>query len=285
MAIKNKIIPFLLTASISMGGGIYISHRYNESKNKQFNEAVDKLVSDESYTEMVLESLKTSFNSDSRFEVMSGDLKINHTYKYKEDPITWNNIFTGKEETIFEPTIIKSGSAVVLFDYEIESLDDCEITVDNRKENGNKNVYTINILAPYPVLDESSVHRQKDSFQIDEANTSINFDAKMKLMGQSIYTKYKETMDARATRGLEDDIDRIMPEKISKIYQDDQDKIYELESSTVNSIYKLVNAILGDVLVNIDKNSEFEINVKMKESRLENEYSLHKKIENSNKEA
>lgn len=157
MSIKSKLILFSLTVTLSMGGGMYISHKLNDSKNKQYNESVEKLASDESYIELIVDSLKTSFNNAGKFEVMSGELEINHTYKYIEDSITFKNILTGKEETIFEPTIVKSGSATALFDFDIESLNDCEINV----QNNNSDITTIEILVPYPKLDEESVHRKK----------------------------------------------------------------------------------------------------------------------------
>lgn len=268
MSIKNKLILFSLTVTLSMGGGIYISHKFNDSKNKQYNESVEKLASDESYIEVVVDSLKTSFNNTGKFEVMNGELQINHTYKYIEDPITFKNVFTGKEETIFEPTIIKAGSAIALFDFDIESLNDCEIKVQNSKSDD----VTIEILVPYPKLDEESVHRKKDSFDLDKSKTSISFSAKVKLIGQSVYTKYKETMDARATRGLEDDIDRITPSKIQEAYETDKDRIYELESKTVNSVHALADGFLTNILKSVGVSENFKIEVKLKESKLPDNY-------------
>lgn len=271
MSFKSKLTAFLLVIMISMGGGVYISNRYHNSKNKDYNEMTDKLSSGESYSEIVLDSLKTSFNEYGKFEVLNGSLKIKHTYKYTEDPITFTNIFTGKEETIFEPTIIKSGSANVLFDFDIESLAECEVSIVEDIEN-NKTIFKI--LVPYPKLDVDSVRREKDSFNLDEANSSISFSAKVKMIGQSIYTKYKETMDARATRGLEDSIDKISVDRIKEVYENDSDYIYDLESKTIKSIESLVNGLLSKILEANKNIKDFEVDIKLKESKLPNNYQV-----------
>lgn len=266
---KKKIITYLLTISLSAGGGMYLSHKFSESNNDSSDFVNEQLETEESYTEIILDSLKTEFNENTRFEVMRGELEVNHTSKYTENSIDYTNSYTGKKESFFKPTITKSGSAIAVFDFDIESLSECDINVD-KVDVGGAYKYVVDIAVPYPVLDESSVHRKKDSFKLDESKTSINFDAKLQLIGQAIYTKKKETMDARATRKLEDEIDENSSSKIKEAYSTNTEKIKELEDATIESVYRLTNGLVGNVLKSIDTTNEFEINVKMKGSKLAN---------------
>lgn len=280
MSFKKKATSLVLTATISIGGYIIVTNKIADAKDSKHKEIVENLGENESHIEVLEDTINASFNKSGSFEVMSGELKINHTYKYKEGKKTFKIPFTNKRITILDPEMVKSGSGIALFDFDIESLSDCEVTVvdDN----------TLKIALPYPVLDSEKVKRKEGSFELDESKTTNNFSAKLRLIGQSIYTELKETMDARATRALEDDFDRISPEKIDEVYKTNNDKIYELETKTVASMEALMNGFVKKVLSAKGESEDVNIVIELKESRLPEDYKpsseLTEKIQKEIKE-
>lgn len=237
---KKKIIALLLLIIISIIGGMFISTKYIESKNKDYDETLENLSSEQSDIEILENSIKTSFNKKCEYKVIDGSLKINDTYKYIEDPIEYT--FMGKSYTA-EPTIIKAGSAEVQYQYNV---------LLNKAEVKKVNNSTIRITVPYPELDVDSVKKKEGTFNLDESKSSISFSAKIKLMEQAIYTEYNETMDARATRKLEDNIDKVAPEKIKAEYKSNEEKRIELEESTIDSVKSLCEILQTDTNINID---------------------------------
>lgn len=280
MSFKKKATSLVLTATLSIGGYIIVTNKIADAKDSKHKEIVENLGENESHIEVLEDTINASFNKAGSFEVMRGELKINHTYKYKEGKKTFKIPFTNKRVTILDPEMIKSGSGIALFDFDIESLSECEALVmdDN----------TLKILIPYPTLDKEKVKRKEGSFELDESKTSNNFSAKVRLIGQSIYTELKETMDARATRGLEDDFDRISPDKIDEVYKTNNDKIYELETKTIASMDALMNGFVKNVMTSLGYSEDVKIVVEFKDSRLPDDYKpsndLVEKIQSEIKE-
>lgn len=275
MSFKKKATSLIVTATLSIGGYVVVTNKIADAKDSKHKEIVENLGENESHIEAVVESLNSSFNKAGSFEVLEGDIELNHTFKYKEGKKTFKIPFTEKRITLLDPEMVKTGSAIALFDFDIESLSECEaVKID---EN------TVEILVPYPELDEDKVKRKEGSFKLDESKTTNNFDAKLRLISQSIYTELKETMDARATRALEDDFDKIAPEKIKEVYKKDMDKVYELETKTVASVDALVNGFVKKFLTNLGVSENYEVVVKLKESKLPQDYNpseeLVKRIE------
>lgn len=270
MSLKKKALSIVVTATLSIGGYVFVCNKISNASSSKYNEIVKNMEANESYTEAVVESLNTSFNKAGSYKVMNGDIELNITYKHKEGRKTFKIPFTNKKITLLDPEIIKSGSAIALFDFDIESLKECEaIMIDDKN---------IEVLVPYPVLNEKSVKRKNGSFVLDMENSSNNFDAKLKMVSQSIYSELKETMDARATRGLEDKFDTDAPAIIKDIYTEDMDRVYELEVKTIASIDYLINGFLKNILDSLGVSEEYNINVKLKESRLPSDYQPSEKI-------
>lgn len=270
MSFKRRVISLVLTSAISIGGYEYITNRVAAMNNEKIIEISKNLKDGESYTDLIVDSLKTMFNETSSFRVMSGEIELNHTYKYKEGKVVLTIPILNKEVTLLDPEIVKSCKATAMFDYDIKSLSNTIV----EKGEGN----TIKILVDYPTLNKESVKRKQDSLIIDTENTKTNFDAKIKLLGQSVYSELKETMDARAMRGLEDSFDRESPKKIEELYLTDVEKAKELEQHTISSLDGLVNGFLKKILNTIDNvpnDLEFVIELKDNNQVVNNENNIN----------
>lgn len=258
MSFKKKLLSMVLVSAISIGGYEYVK---NEFFNKDIEKIIDNLGSDESNIDIIVDSLKSSFNDCGKYEVLSGEVSLDHIYKYKEGKVTMTVPIINKKITLLDPEIIKSCTATAMFDFDIESLSNSDV----QKVDEN----TVKILIDYPTLDKESVKRKEGSLVIDTENTKTNFDAKMAMMGQSVYSKLKETMDARATRGMEDDFDKESPNKIMEIYNSDEEKIKELEESAIASVNSLTNGFLKNIIESTDISTDsLNFVVELKESKL-----------------
>lgn len=263
--IKLVLITVLITAITSTGIILHIRHNTSNSKNSEVEESLKVT---KSYTEIIAESLKLNLKEGGNLRVATLDTEMYKAVVYEDDDITMKIPLTNKEITINDPSMTKAGWCVVLGDFFIDKLNDTEVVI--RDENN------IDLLVPYPTLDEKSTRRKADTFKIDEKVSTVNFDGYIRMLGQALWVDLKETMDARAVRKLEDKIDTDASSELNKVYSTEADKIYELETKTLHSMESFKNGLIQTILNAVKESTGStipNINIKLKESKLPEGYT------------
>lgn len=192
---------------------------------------------------LIEESLKSKLTD--KLIISENEIEVEHRTDYSETiPLSWYHAFGSlwiMNLINNEATISKTGKAIVQYEY-VTDLSKCEI----KKSNDNITIY---INEPY--LNENSVKIKEGSFKLDKGNSAINTNGTFKIIKESIINS--ETIDAKASRKLMDEIPTLAKEKIKQ--KEDQN---DLNNKAIDSVQKIVDEIL------VDKNTNLNIFIKIK---------------------
>jgi hypothetical protein len=269
MGFKTTCISLALGGVVGVGTMFVLDIKDSLKAEAKYQETIDNIKSSENNIEILVETLKSQVNEYVTYPVLYSSATFKNYNEYKTDTTYAKNIFTGetlknpfnKEEdwVLSDPTVWTYAEAAANFTHEID-LTDLRYNCINNK----------NIIVTIPKeairLNEDSVtldmlsYRECDAEEVDGEyyENGLNSDARGTDFVQNATSENSsiktEALQAWQVKFIED-----APAKINELYATDAERQEELYNGAKESVEKLLNTILIDVIKTLGENSEVEL--------------------------